>query len=694
MRFFTVALAIVICMGLGILYGVFHYGKGDMPSPVRLGDIDSRFDSPAVKTEILDREGRLIAELYRENRSYLPLRSIPKVMVDAVISVEDRRFYRHWGLDVVRIFGAAIQNIRKGRRAQGASTITQQLARTLFLTNERTFSRKIKEQILALQIEQKYSKDEILELYLNQIYFGEGAYGVQAAARRYFGKDLRDVTLGEAALLAGLPRNPRDYSPRRFPAAARRRRHVVLEAMRDNNVINARQLEQADDEPLRIAEIGSIGAHAPWFVEMVRLYLDEKYGSDAVYAGGLKVTTTLDLDLQKTAEAALARRLDEVAEKSAHRARYSPDAAHLAAVANAPSQTEYIQGAAITIEAKSGAIRMLIGGRDYADSRFNRATQARRQPGSTFKPFIYLAALQAGHRPTETLVDEPTTFRLPDGQSWSPQNYDPDFAGTVTLRYALQKSINIVTAKLLQEVGTAPTIEAAHACGITSRIPPYLSIALGSAEVTLQELACAYAVFANQGICVDPNFITRVVDRDGVVREENRPRRREVMEAAPLYLLTNMLESVMNQGTGARAREMGLRIPVAGKSGTTNDYSDAWFVGYTPDLVTAVWVGFDERKPIGYKMSGSAAALPLWTDIMKAATAGKPANEFVVPPGIVFRTVCLETGDLANEHCPATADEVFLAKFAPTESCSRHGGGFFKRLIGRFRTSRGRSDRN
>jgi len=679
MRFFLISLAVVICLGFGVLYAVVQYGGSDMPSTARLNNIE-----PPVKTQVFDAHGELLADLYRENRSYVSLKDIPQVMVDAVLSIEDRRFYDHWGLDLFRIAGAALKNLRVGRRAQGASTITQQLARNLFLTHEQTFERKIKEQILALRIEEAYSKDEILELYLNQIYFGDGAYGVQAAAHRFFGKDVRDITVDEAALLAGLPRNPRDYSPRRHPEAARKRRHIVLMAMLENKAIDRLAMEQADAESVQVSEQGDRGMRAPYFVEMVRLYLDEKYGGDAVYGGGLKVYTTLDLDLQKTAEASLEKQLEAVADMAHHKVRYDPEDEGDRKADS--SQTSYIQGAAMTVEAKTGAILMMIGGRDYGDSRFNRATQALRQPGSTFKPFVYLAALEAGHRPSETIVDEPVTIQTEDGQSWTPQNFDPDYAGTITLRYALQKSINIPAVKLLQSIGTAPVIQLARSFGISSRIPPYLSIALGSAEVSMEDLIYAYAVIANQGIRVEPYFITKVVDRNGVVLEDNRPQSREVSDPAPLYVLTNMLESVMDHGTGAKARTLGFTRPAGGKSGTTNDYSDAWFIGFTPDVVSAVWVGYDERKPIGHKMTGSAAALPAWTDIMIAANKDRPVAEFSVPDGVVFLTVCSETGMLATEHCPNPVQEVFLQKFAPTEECDRHGGGFFKRLFNRFKS--------
>jgi 1A family penicillin-binding protein len=670
MRFFLVALALVVAIGLGLLFAVARYGQSDLPSLARLKNIE-----PAVKTEVFDRNGRLIADLYRENRSYVLLKDIPPVMIDAVLAIEDRRFYRHWGLDVVRIAGAAFRNLQKGRTAQGGSTITQQLARNLFLTHEQTFDRKLKEQILALRIEQAYSKDEILELYLNQIYFGDGAYGVQSAARRFLGKDIDEVTLADAALLAGLPRNPRDYSPRRHPENALKRRRIVLGAMEDAGMIDAATLEAAASESIQVAERGEAGEHAPWFVEMVRIYLDEKYGSEAVYAGGLRVETTLDLELQAAAEEALARQLDQVAADARHRNRYQAERERPASVRDAPSGTDYIQGAALTIDARSGEILMMIGGRDYADSRFNRATQALRQPGSTFKPFIYLAALKEGHLPTETLVDEPTTYSLPDGSSWSPQNYDGEYSGEVTLREALARSINVPAVKLLDAVGPRRVIDVARACGISSRIPPYLSIALGSAEVTLQEIVYAYAVFANQGLRPEPLFVTRVVDKDGTVLEENRPKTREAFDAAPIYVLTDMLETVMTSGTGARARSMGLTVPVAGKSGTTNDYSDAWFLGYTPEIVTGVWVGFDERKPIGGRMSGSVAALPAWTDIMKAATTTREATSFATPRGVVFRQVCAVTGLLARSGCPDTRRETFVAGEEPTLECREHGGG-------------------
>lgn len=685
MRFFLISLLIVLGLGFGGLYALIHWGQADMPSPARLRNI-----APPVKTTIYDRDSRVIGELYRENRSYVPLRDVPRCMIDAILAIEDRRFYEHWGLDVFRILGAAARNIMRGRVSQGGSTITQQLARNLFLTMDQTWQRKIKEQILALRIEQAYSKDEILELYLNQIYFGDGAYGVESAAHRYFGKPARDLTLPEAALLAGLPRNPRDYTPRRSMEAAKRRRHLVLKAMLDARFIDRTQLAAADATPIRVTDEAMAGTRAPYFVETVRQYLDEKYGSDVVYTAGLKVYTTLDLSLQQAAEAALEKQLEWVADKAGHRVRYTAGGVKHSG-AGAPSQTHYLQGAALTIDPRTGGVLMMIGGRDYADSRFNRALQAVRQPGSTFKPFIYLTALENGHRPNETIVDEPTSFHLADGTDWRPENYDPDFAGTVTLRYALAHSINVPAAKLLDAIGTTPVIKTARSLGLTTPIPPYLSIALGAAEVNMEEITYAYAAFATQGVLPQPLMVTKVVDRDGVVLEENRPRTRVVQEAAPLYVLTTMLQSVMDRGTGAKAREYGFRRPCAGKSGTTNDNSDAWFIGYTPDVVTMVWVGFDERKPIGARMTGSAAALPAWTDIMKAATANLPEKEFTKPEGVVTRSVCSETGELATEHCPATESEVFLAKDAPTEPCPKHGGGFLKRLINRFRQHDGKS---
>ncbi len=680
MRFFVIALALVLCLGFGVLYAVVQYGSSDMPSTARLSNIE-----PPVKTQVFDSAGRVLADLYRENRSYVSMKDIPQVMIDAVLSIEDRRFYQHWGLDLFRIAGAAVKNVREGGRPEGASTITQQLARNLFLTHDQTLERKIKEQILALRIEEKYSKDEILELYLNQIYFGDGAYGIQSAAHRFLGKDIRDVSVAEAALLAGLPRNPRDYSPRRHPDVARRRRTTVLRAMLDNKAIDQATFSAADAETVMVSSAGERGLKAPYFVEMVRQYLDEKYGGDAVFGGGLKVYTTLDLPLQDAAERALARQLDSVAEMAGHKATYGSRADD-SERREAPARTEYIQGAALTVEAKTGAVLMMIGGRDFAESRFNRATQALRQPGSTFKPFVYLAALEAGHTPAESIVDEPATFSVEGGQLWSPQNFDPDYAGTVTLRRAMEKSINIPAVKLLKDVGTTPVIRLARDFGISSRIPPYLSIALGSAEVTVQELTYAYAVIANGGIRVEPYFITKVVDRNGVVLEENRPQSREVSEAAPLYVLTSMLESVMNHGTGAKARTFGFRRPAGGKSGTTNDYSDAWFVGFTPDVVTSVWVGFDERKPIGHKMTGSAAALPAWSEIMIAATQDRPETEFEVPPGVTFLEVCDETGLLATDQCPTPVTDAFLDRFVPQDACDRHGGGLFKRLFNRFRS--------
>ncbi len=652
-----------------MVFGLVQWLRRDLPTPAQVQSIQA-----PVKTTVYDVRGRVLHEFYRENRSPVPLRSIPRNLVNATLSTEDRNFYHHWGVDLWGVARAAGTDVMHMRRSQGGSTITQQLARNLFLTHERTFTRKLKELALAIELERSYSKDQILEMYFNQIYFGEGAYGVEAAAKTYFGKPLRELTLPECALLSGIPANPSQYSPRRSPKAAELRRSKVLRNMLVTHAITQVEFDNAMHAPLGATPVRYDNDRAAYFVEMVRLHLDEKYGSNAVYEGGLKVYTTLDMDLQQLAERTLERQLESLetdTKAKSTRANYTIAAAGIAANAGG---TPYLQGAVVAIDPHNGYVRALVGGRDWAQSNFNRALQARRQPGSAFKPFVYTAAMDNGFKPTDIIVDEPVHFPGGNGELYEPQNYDHQYRGPVTLRYALQQSINIPAVKLLRKVGVSLVASYARRMGIKTPIGQNLSLALGSSEVTLLDLTSAYAVLADRGIRNEPMFVLKVEDRAGDVLERNAPRPFEVLSEETAATMTSMLQSVMDHGTGYPARARGFTAPAAGKTGTMDDYMDAWFVGFVPSLVCGVWIGYDEKKTIGPAMTGARAALPAWTDIMMGYTRGRPAEDFPVPAGTSSRIVCAESGMLATEACPNVTSELFSEGSEPTEYCTTHPG--------------------
>ena len=661
-------LVVFLCGVIGVGIGVANWLRKDLPSPTNLQTI-----APPVKTLVYDRNEKLVHEFFKENRSIVPLREIPRPLIQAILAIEDRRFYSHWGIDPIRLARALITDLVARRPKQGGSTITQQLARNLFLTHEKTLTRKLKEVVLAIRIEQTYTKDEILEMYFNQIYFGEGAYGVDAAAKVYFGKRVQELNLQECALLAGLPRNPRDYSPRRDPDRALRRRNLVLSQMLAAKFINRAAYEQASEAPLGVTKTRYNAQEAPYFMEMVRQYVDEHYGSNQLYEGGLRIHTSLDIDLQHAAEESLERRLTALEQRN----QYKKTRAVLAKStisAREKGQTEYLQGAVVSIEPQSGQIMALVGGRDFNDSNFNRAVQAARQPGSAFKPFIYTAAIDNGFTPTDIILDTPISFRAGNGQDWSPQNYDKKFRGPITLRNALANSVNVPAAKLLQKLGTSVVTTYARRMGINSRLNPDLSLALGTSEVNLLELTSSYGVFANQGVRVPPVFILKIEDKNGKVLEEKKTQGEEVLSPETALTMTSMMESVIENGTAASARALGFTAPAAGKTGTTDDYSDAWFVGYVPGVVSGVWVGFDRKQKIGPGMTGAAAALPVWVDVMLAATKNRPSQDFPVPSGVVSRLICTETGLLANPACPSTEIELFREGSEPTGYCNVHTG--------------------
>jgi 1A family penicillin-binding protein len=643
--------------------------RANLPS---LATLEENAD-PVGGTLILSARGDTLASYYKERRVNVELGEVPRHLKLAVLSVEDWRFYEHWGLDLQGMGRATLANLRHGAGVQGASTLSQQLARNLFaqeVTREHTLGRKIREAIVALRIERKYTKDEIFRMYLNQIYFGEGAHGVEAAARTYFGKSARDLDLLEAATLAGLPKNPNNYSPLDHPERAQRRRNIVLRTMLEPRIITRAEFDSLSVLPLLTHPGGDALPAAGYFTEEVRKYLEGTYGAEKLYGAELRVYTTLDPDLQHSAEAALESRYADVeANLNLPHARRNYLNGREKQGAAPP---RYLQGAVLALDPHTGRILAMVGGRSFQDSRFNRAVQAKRQPGSCFKPFVYLAGLMDGIGPSAILMDTPLVVDMGrNREPWTPQNYTQTFSGPVSLRTSLAKSLNIPTIKLLQQVGTAPVIQIAHRMGIESRLEAVPSLALGTSEVTLLELVSAYAVLANGGISSRPYFIERIEDRRGRLLERAVSHHEEAVDPQAAYVLTSMLQSVLDAGTAHNARDLyGFTAPAAGKTGTTDDLGDGWFVGYTPDLVLGVWGGFDERRPIG--LAGSYIALPPWCDIMREYLATHPPRAFARPAGIQTRTVCVDSGKLATALCPRTQSEIFTERCVPTRSCDLH----------------------
>ena len=600
----------------GVAVAAYVYWPTDLPPAKALEEY-----TPSVGSRVYADDDEFLTEFQAEKRIFVPFQQIPPALRNAIIAVEDARFYSHFGVDVRGILRAAYANFRHGRVVEGGSTITQQLAKVLFLTPDRSFSRKVKEALLAFELEKRYSKDRLLELYLNQVYMGHGAFGVEAAARMYFGKSVQDLTLPEAALLAALPRSPGNYSPFERPELAQRRRAIVVGRLLEHGYISEAEAKATNRAPLGLVSSERRRGSAQYFLEYLQQSLEAKYGSDVLYKSGLAIYTTLDPVLQRAAEQALRDGLQSLAGRQGARAAARGKGS--AAPVVPP------EGAVVVIEAATGYVKALIGGDDFARTEFNRALHAHRQPGSAFKPFVYLAALEAGHAPTEILDDSPVRY-VSAGKVWAPENYDGKFRGPVTLQQALEESINVPTIRLLEQVGVSPVIEAARRAGIQSPLPHDLTLALGSGDVTLLELTAAYGTFANQGIHMEPLMVRYVTDAQGRLVEENIPQGREAIDPGIANRLTQMLRGVVERGSGVGARV--LERPLAGKTGTTNDFSNAWFVGYTPSVVAGVWVGYDRPRSLGHDETGARAALPIWVAVMRTALRGQPVEDFAAPP--------------------------------------------------------------
>ena len=622
-------------------------------------------------TAVFDADDQLAFTIFEEQRIPVALDHISPNLIHAVLAVEDQRFYDHHGFDLARIVKAALTNLRHGRVVQGGSTITQQLARQSFLTPDKTIRRKLQELILAARIESEYSKDRILELYLNKVYFGDGLYGAEASARGYFGRHASEVSVSEAALLAGLVKSPSTYAPTVNPTRAKARRNVVLQAMLDTGAIDpatwttARRSDVVLHDTLRAQE-----PHGQYFKEQVRRELVDRFGWQRVYQGGLRVFSTMALPMQIAAEEAIAASLKSVEERRRKFKKLNQD--------------DVLQAALIALEPQTGHVWAMVGGRDFNESRFNRAVQARRQPGSAFKPFVYATALEAGYTPV-TVIDHLNDPVSTVQGAWTPED-EHSSAGAMTMRTALRTSSNRAAVRMLQQVGIARTVQYAKQLGVGD-VPSVPSLALGSGEVTLDSMTAAYAAFANHGLVPKPLLIRRVEDQDGRLLFENHETTTRAISDVTAFLMSTMMADVINAGTGARARRLGFTLPAAGKTGTTNDFNDAWFVGYTPHLAAGVWVGFDQPHTIVPNGFAADIAVPAWATFMKAATKNDKPEWLLPPPGITTATVCRISGKLATEGCQdvevVTKDDriehrsmIYTEYFArgtePTSYCDLH----------------------
>ncbi len=657
-----------------ILFAVyFIYLISGLPSLTKLENID-----PALVTRIYSEDGEIIHELFRFNRVYIPIEKIPDYTIQALLSTEDRRFYQHWGIDVHRIPKVVIVDLTSLSFRQGFSTITMQLARNLYFSFERTISRKVREILTALQIERTYSKEEILEMYLNVAYFGHGVYGIEAAAKKYFDKDASQLTIEESATLIPLLKSPAAYSPILHPDRSLVRRNLVLHNMLVVGDLTQAQYDSLSKLPLVVNEFEQQGKIAPYFTEYIRQKLNaigDSLGVD-VYEDGLNVYTTLNSKIQAAMDSAVADHLPELQARVRSKLAKVKEKSEMSD--SLFEEKSKVQIAFVAINHHNGHIMAMVGGRDFKESKFNRAVQARRQPGSAFKPFLYTAAMDNGYTPIDKFLNQPYVVTNLDGTRWDPENYDKTFGGPTTLRVGLMKSLNLIAVRLIQEIGPQVVAEYAHRMGISTPLRPFPTLALGSSEVIPLELVSAYGVFADQGVRVEPLAITRIEDRYGNVIYESHTKSREILSRATAYIMTDMLESVINGGTGGSARwKYGFHKPAAGKTGTTNDYTDAWFVGFTPALTAGVWVGLDDPKmSLGRGETGNAAALPFWADFMKRVyeTVRIPDETFKQPPDVIRLQICEDSGKLATNYCPRVVDEVFNVKYHPTELCDIHKG--------------------
>ena len=652
MRWTFLALLAVFCAGIWSIVATLP-GRDELRS---LGDMSQA-------TTLYDIHDKPVFTIFKEYRIEVGLSHMSPHLRRAIVAIEDQRFADHKGVDLTRIVGSAVVNLRAGRRAQGASTITQQLARQMFLGREKTLWRKIREAMLAIRIERMYSKDEILELYLNKVYFGDGLHGAEAAARGYFGKSADDLSLSEAALLAGLVRTPSSDGPTVSMTRAKARRAVVLKAMLDERIITDAAFARASHESVELRDTlrreEPIGQH---FKEEVRRQLVKQFGWERLSESGLRVYTTIDPDMQRAAEAQVAQSLKQIdARRAARRGKQSA------------SDHDPLEAALVALDPRTGEVRAMVGGRGFATSKFNRATQAQRQPGSAFKPFVYATALEAGYSPASLVDGLNDPIQTLQG-AWIPED-EHSTGSAMTIRAALRTSSNRAAVRMLEEVGITKTVAYAQRLGIGA-LPSVPSLALGSGEVTLMSMTMAYATFANGGMLNHSTMIRRVEDSHGKTIFETKRDPRQVVSPATAFMMASMLSDVVNYGTAYRARQEGFTLPAAGKTGTTNDFVDAWFVGFTPNLITGVWIGFDRPHTIIANGFAGDLAVPLWARFMKTATAGDKPEWYSPPKGIVTAQVCRVSGLLPGEFCDRIITEYFPRGSVPTRTCQAHGFEF------------------
>ena len=638
--FGLIALILVVTIGGTITYYAVTI---DLPSIDTLKDY-----RPIIASIVYDDNDKRIDDFFLEDRKIITLAEIPKSVKDAFVAAEDSRFYEHKGFDMQSIFRALFKNFEAGHIVQGGSTITQQVAKLIYLSPEKKFLRKVKEAILSYKIDRYLNKDEILSLYLNQIYLGHGTYGIESAALGYFGKSAKELTLPEAAMLAGMPKAPSTYSPYLYFERSKQRQAYVLSRMVEEKYITQEKMDRAVNVPLILRDIKPKEKVAAYFIEHTRRYVQEKYGADILYKEGLSIYTTLNLEAQIAAQEALKKGLSELEDREKY-------------------ERGLVQGAIYCMDVKTGAIRAMVGGRDFNKSEFNRATQSRRQAGSAFKPLIYTAAFDKGMNPSTRFIDSPLIIEDPsvEGGLWKPKNFDDKFLGPITMRTALVQSRNVVTVKILQEIGVEYAASYATNMGITSPLGRNLSLALGSSGVTLQEMVNAYGVLANGGKKVTPYFIKKIVDRTGNVFEETTVKSEQVIDARIAFMTSYIMRDVVESGTGRRARGLGRQV--AGKTGTTNDTRDAWFIGFTPSLVAGVWVGFDQEVTLGKNEVGGRAAAPIWLYFMEKALQHLPVESFPTPEGIIFVKVDPTTGLPTLGLGGGAISEAFLDGAPPKE---------------------------
>jgi len=689
--FMLVFLGVVIGITAGLTF--FFRLNQTLPTLGQMQNIEQ-----SLVSKLLSRDGELVHEFTVERRYYVPLEQVSPQLQQALIAIEDRRFYKHWGIDLKRIFGATIVNIVRGRYAQGGSTLTQQLAKNVYLTASSSLIRKLREALTAIQLESCYTKNEILELYMNQVYLGAGVYGFEAASLYYFNKHASELDLNESATLAGLVQLPERYRPDKKANLPRitDRRNKVLRAMYQTKQIDKSTMRQTLALKVTSNPKGWVGGNGSYFVENVRKYVADKYGDDMLYNGGLTIYTTLDPVAQDSSERSCARQVVALQQRLNHIFLDSSNALqtvkvpraffaeHFDSIYDAHKETfealpdslklRQAQISVIAHDVESGAIRVMIGGRNFEESKFNRALFARRQPGSSFKPFVYAAAMDNGYSPSTVVLDQPITLLTEDGE-WRPENYDRVFNGPITIRKAVAKSVNLVAIQVLNQVGPQVVIDYARKLGLKHSMNPVPALAIGACEATPIELTSAYSAFANQGIRAKPYCIEKIVDKNGRVLETHTPHEEEAISAATAYLMCSLLRTVVCCGTGASIPGLGFTRPAAGKTGTTNNYSDAWFIGFTPQIACGVWTGVDERRSLGTGVTGTQAAIPVWVKTMTPLHRNIKPTEFKVPEkGIKTDMVCEESHLLATPSCPSTVMEVFKSD-AVIDTCTMHGSG-------------------